>query len=87
MIGSGCLNCYFRFIENEALSFLPEGIQMVIRRMHRDLRARGMPVVAVDDLAAFELAVCRHHCPPEVVERIEVDHERLGLGHGQAISG
>lgn len=85
---SGCLECYFRFIEDEALSFVPEDKRWMIRRMHYNLRARGMPVVGVNTVAAFELEVCRHHCPSDVVVRIEADQVKLGLGaHGQAIAG
>lgn len=78
---SRCLHCYFRFIEDEALRFVPVGRQHTIRAMHRNLRARGMPRVGVGTVAAFELEVCRQHCPTHVIARIEADQESLGLAH------
>lgn len=78
---SGCLHCYFRFIEDEASPFLPEDKRRMIRRAHNGLLVRGFPRVAVDVAAAFELAVCRNHCPPHIVARIKADHAKLGLAH------
>lgn len=88
MKSSNCIYCYFRFIEEDALPFLPECKQRTILRAHANLRARGLPSVAVDDVAVRVLLACRQYCPRDVIARIEADHAKLGLGHhGQANTG
>lgn len=82
-----CLAGHLRYVKEHVLSSLPRCVRVAMLREQEMLFAVGYPRDRVDAYAKRELDAVRRFCTPEVIEHVEANHERLELGHAEAIAG
>lgn len=77
---SCCLGCHFDYEDQNAFSFLsPEQVQQ-LRSEHDKLKQAGYPRQDMIAHAEREMKCFRQHCPDNVVDRIDRDHQEYVAG-------
>jgi len=75
-----CLECHFAMEERELFPHLPAVAQAALRDEHADLRRRGFPHAQTNEHSRREMRLYRQYCPPELVARVEADHQAHAVG-------
>lgn len=78
---SCCIECHFAFEEKNAAPYLPPQAMAWLRKQHRILRERNYPPIEVNRHAHAEMHLFRRHCPAEIVELIDGDHDQYEQGN------